>query len=170
MLRKKSGLNQEQCALQLNLPRTTLQNYETKKTEPDATRLISIAQFFNISVEKLLLENLQNDNLNDFRFTSKKRENDNLIDNPNDNLNSDFSPFSANKRGNSEAINHLKEIIQLLHQNIASLNKIIEGKDEVIEGKNTIIAQLSAKNELLKKERTSQRGAEIPSAKKINAV
>jgi transcriptional regulator with XRE-family HTH domain len=151
-LRKKIGKNQSECGFDLNIPRATLSNYETGETEPPMDKIIEISDYFGISIQDLLLKDLGNLHLTENENKTKKSEKVHLNVHPSVHLNSDFLLKTSNKEANSDAISHLREINQLLHQNIASLNKIIEGKDEVIEGKNALIAQVSADNERLKLE------------------
>jgi transcriptional regulator with XRE-family HTH domain len=53
-LRLTKGLTQEEFSKILGTNRATLANWETGRTEPDATTLSNIASFFNVSVDYLL--------------------------------------------------------------------------------------------------------------------
>ena len=53
-LRKDKGLKQTQLAALLKISVHTLSNYETGKSEPDDSMKISIAYFFNVSLDFLL--------------------------------------------------------------------------------------------------------------------
>ncbi len=53
-LRKKVGLTQEQMAEKLSVTRQAIQKWEDGSSVPEAPRLISIAQFFNVSLDYLL--------------------------------------------------------------------------------------------------------------------
>lgn len=53
-LRKKEGLSQEQLAEVIHVSRQTISKWENGVSEPDITSLVKIAQFFNISLDKLL--------------------------------------------------------------------------------------------------------------------
>lgn len=55
-LREKKGLSQEQLADRLNIPRSSMTNYESGDDEriPRPKRLESIAEFFGVSVDYLL--------------------------------------------------------------------------------------------------------------------
>jgi transcriptional regulator with XRE-family HTH domain len=53
-LRTKNGITQEELANYLNVTRPTIAGYETKGKEPDYATLISISDFFNVSIDYLL--------------------------------------------------------------------------------------------------------------------
>lgn len=54
-LRKENGYNsREKLAKELNIPSTTLRNYETNVREPGHKFLRDISNFFNVSVDYLL--------------------------------------------------------------------------------------------------------------------
>lgn len=54
ILRKSYGLTQEQLGNQFHISRTAISNYETGKMEPSIKMLLSLADFFKISVDQLL--------------------------------------------------------------------------------------------------------------------
>ncbi len=62
-LRKKSGLSQQELADQLEIPRTTWSGYELGKVEPNITMLQKISSFFNQSVDRLLSQRIDYDEL-----------------------------------------------------------------------------------------------------------
>ncbi|WP_312498217.1 helix-turn-helix domain-containing protein [Bacillus luti] len=53
-LRKSRGLTQEQLAHKLNLSRSQIKNWENDRYQPDIDTLVSIASFFNVSVDVLI--------------------------------------------------------------------------------------------------------------------
>ena len=53
--RKKSGLTQEQVAMEMNITRQTLSNWEVGKNYPDIDSIISLSQIYNLSLDELLL-------------------------------------------------------------------------------------------------------------------
>ena len=53
-LRKESGKTQQSLCDALNIPRYTLSNWEQGRCEPSAKDLILLADFFDISIDKLL--------------------------------------------------------------------------------------------------------------------
>lgn len=57
-LRKHKKLSQQVLADQLDLPRTTLGDYERGNTEPSLAMLIRIAQYFDVSMDALLQEDI----------------------------------------------------------------------------------------------------------------
>ena len=52
--RKKMGLNQEKFAEQINSSRVSVSQWENNKCLPDTTTLISIAKFYQCSIDELL--------------------------------------------------------------------------------------------------------------------
>lgn len=53
-LRKRNGLSRQELAARLNIPYTTLRNYETDQREPGHRFLIQIAKMFSVSVDSLI--------------------------------------------------------------------------------------------------------------------
>jgi transcriptional regulator with XRE-family HTH domain len=58
-LRKKRNLLQEQMPALIGISRTTWSNYETGVSEPAVGGLLKISNFFGISLDELILMNLQ---------------------------------------------------------------------------------------------------------------
>jgi transcriptional regulator with XRE-family HTH domain len=54
LLRKSSGLNQRQLAQELNISNTTLSQYENAQRVPSDEVKLSIAKFFDVSIDYLL--------------------------------------------------------------------------------------------------------------------
>ena len=57
-LRQKNHLSQQALSDALEIPRTTLGDYEREKTEPNIMMLIKMAGFFDIKVDELINSNL----------------------------------------------------------------------------------------------------------------
>ena len=55
-LRKRDGLSQTEFAKKFNISTGTIGNWETGAREPDASTLMKIAKFFNVTVDYLLGE------------------------------------------------------------------------------------------------------------------
>jgi len=55
-LRKKSGLSQEQLAEQLNVSRQAISKWEQGTAVPESEKLISISNYFGVTVDYLLKE------------------------------------------------------------------------------------------------------------------
>ena len=53
-LRLEKSLNQEQLAEQLHVTRQAVSNWENGKTQPDIETLTQIAEYFEVSVERLI--------------------------------------------------------------------------------------------------------------------
>ena len=65
MLRKKSGLSQEQLAEQLIVSRQAISKWESGQSVPESEKLIAISNYFDVSLDYLLKdenENESNDN------------------------------------------------------------------------------------------------------------
>lgn len=60
-LRKKHKLSQQDLSDILDLPRTTLGDYERGKTEPNIAMLIRMANHFSIKVDELIARNISHD-------------------------------------------------------------------------------------------------------------
>ncbi len=56
-LRKKSGLSQEQLAEQLGVSRQAVSKWESGRAVPESDTLISISQYFNVTLDYLMKEN-----------------------------------------------------------------------------------------------------------------
>ncbi|ACJ81635.1 MULTISPECIES: helix-turn-helix domain-containing protein [Bacillus cereus group] len=70
-LREGKGLSQEELALKLNIPRSSITHYENSDDRlPRKSRLLEIADFFNVSVDFLLSDSKEEIQL------SKKEERD----------------------------------------------------------------------------------------------
>lgn len=55
-LRKRDGLSQTEFAKKFNISTGTIGNWETGAREPDASTMMKIAKFFNVTVDYLLGE------------------------------------------------------------------------------------------------------------------
>ena len=55
-LRKKSGLSQEQLAEQLDVSRQAVSKWESGKAVPESDTLISISEYFNVTLDYLMKE------------------------------------------------------------------------------------------------------------------
>ena len=59
-LRKQHNMTQECLSEILNISRQAYSNYETSKRTPDLDTLLHLAQFYNVSLDDLVLGNLKN--------------------------------------------------------------------------------------------------------------
>lgn len=53
-LRKEKGISQLKLAMELNTNQNTISRYETGEREPGINELISLADYFNVSIDYLL--------------------------------------------------------------------------------------------------------------------
>ena len=58
-LRTKHKLTQDDLSSLLNISRQAYSNYETSKRTPDRDSLLHISRFYRISIDELVLDNLQ---------------------------------------------------------------------------------------------------------------
>lgn len=58
-LRKKRSLTQNHLSEMLNISRQAYSNYETSKRTPDLDSLLTLAKFYNVSLDNLVLGNLR---------------------------------------------------------------------------------------------------------------
>lgn len=59
MLRKKSGLSQEQLAEQLNVSRQAISKWESGQSIPESDKLLAISQYFNITLDFLMKDDTE---------------------------------------------------------------------------------------------------------------
>lgn len=52
--REKTGFTQEETSLETKIPRSTIANYESGRTEPDIENLGILADFYQVSVDWLI--------------------------------------------------------------------------------------------------------------------
>lgn len=62
-LRRKSGLSQEQLAEQLNVSRQAISKWEAGQSIPESDKLLSISNYFNISLDYLMKEDEAQDTI-----------------------------------------------------------------------------------------------------------
>lgn len=74
ILRKNSGLSQEELSVKLYVTRQTISKWESGLSVPDALTLIKIAEIFETPVNKILGENIEEKEKNDIKVISKKLE------------------------------------------------------------------------------------------------
>ena len=63
MLRKKSGLSQEQLAEQLNVSRQAISKWESGQSVPESDKLLSISSYFNVSLDYLMKDDEISENI-----------------------------------------------------------------------------------------------------------
>ena len=71
-LRKNSGLSQEQLAEQLNVSRQAISKWESGTAIPESEKLIAISNYFDISVDYLLKDSKEDENLITYGETKEK--------------------------------------------------------------------------------------------------
>ena len=68
-LRKKNKLSQQDLSDILEIPRTTLGDYERKKTEPNIAMLIKMAEHFDVKIDTLVTQDISH---NDYEVMRNK--------------------------------------------------------------------------------------------------
>lgn len=72
-LRKKNGLSQEELANKLNVTRQTISKWELGESAPEMEKLVMLGNYFNISLDELVLGKAQNEhNVSNSKFENKK--------------------------------------------------------------------------------------------------
>lgn len=69
-LRRKSGLSQEQLAEQLNVSRQAISKWEAGQSIPESDKLLSISNYFNVSLDYLMKEDETQDAISDKEQTN----------------------------------------------------------------------------------------------------
>lgn len=59
-LRKSKGLSQEELAARLNVSRQTVSKWELGVSTPDMEKLVSLGDFFELSLDELVLDKKEN--------------------------------------------------------------------------------------------------------------
>lgn len=75
-LRKKSGLSQEQLAEQLHVSRQAISKWESGQSIPESDKLITISQYFNVTLDYLMKEDVEQ------RISSDNRQDDASMQSP----------------------------------------------------------------------------------------
>lgn len=73
LLRKKSGLSQEQLAEQLSVSRQAISKWESGQSVPESDKLLTISNYFNVSLDYLMKEEEEQ------RDLSVNKRNDNSV-------------------------------------------------------------------------------------------
>lgn len=69
-LRKKNGLSQEEMANKLNVTRQTISKWELGESTPDMEKLIILSDYFNISLDELVLGKIPKQSENNAKSTA----------------------------------------------------------------------------------------------------
>ena len=71
-LRKKNGLSQEQLGEKVNVTRQTISNWALEETAPNPEQLKMLSRIFNVSVDDLIDNDIQNVVLSKVKMTEKQ--------------------------------------------------------------------------------------------------
>lgn len=72
MLRKKSGLSQEQLAEQLKVSRQAISKWESGSSVPESEKLIAISKYFNVTLDYLMTEESDNNQSPELKNTDEQ--------------------------------------------------------------------------------------------------
>ena len=72
-LRKKNGLSQEQLAEQLGVSRQAVSKWESGQSVPESDKMISISNYFHVSLDYLMKEESTNSETFDIEVPSGKK-------------------------------------------------------------------------------------------------
>ncbi|ANZ57710.1 hypothetical protein BGL34_04045 [Fructilactobacillus lindneri] len=71
--RQKQKITQEMLSNHLHVSRKTISNWETGRSTPDYETLLAVSDFFNVSIDELLGNDIKQ--TDEFNFTSQNRKN-----------------------------------------------------------------------------------------------
>lgn len=77
-LRRKEGMSQEQLAAQMGITRQSVSKWESGSTLPELTKLIAISELFNVSVDYLVKDSMEEDFFKDISSNIYSMENTRL--------------------------------------------------------------------------------------------
>ncbi len=111
-LRKSKNLSHEQLALELNISKTALINWESNKSKPSIDNLMKICDFFETDIYSLL-EDVSNVNFSNAQFKG-----------------SNYAGFAQNFTINNSLS---PELFQLILDNQKKINLLFEKQNQLFE-------------------------------------
>lgn len=108
-LRKKNGLSQEALAEKLGISRQSISKWERAESSPDTDNLISLAKLYNISLDELLLNNVNN-NSNQSENTSEDETVENSKESDNEFQSEEASAQDADEDNNSDSSEEIPDV------------------------------------------------------------
>lgn len=124
LLRSKHNRTQEDIALQVSKGRTAVANWEKELAEPSISDIIALANYFDISIDDLLITDLSKGNLNNNDITAEKPQKGNPKGNPSGNLNEPIQDYSLPKLQGGKLPQEIAQLQQLQHQQTDIQSKI----------------------------------------------
>jgi transcriptional regulator with XRE-family HTH domain len=131
ILRKSNGLKQSDFE-GINIKRTTWNNYESGKSEPDIDTILRISTFFEVDLETLLVKDL-----------SKNQHLVSKIDTLKLPVPSETNELSSNMA--------MEEKTQYNTENAKNMHQVIETQKQLIESLNTNVQLLQGRIKQLEK-------------------
>jgi transcriptional regulator with XRE-family HTH domain len=111
-MRKAKNLSHEQLALELEISKTAIINWENNKTKPSLNNLMKICDFFEVDVYSLL------DDVNNVNFSNSHFKGSNYV---------------VNSNNSTINYNNSPELIKELLDNQAKINTLINQQNVLFE-------------------------------------
>jgi transcriptional regulator with XRE-family HTH domain len=128
-LRRKFNVSQSQLALQVDKRQSTIGNWENDQTYPDAKDLIKINQFFGISIDYLLLVDIEKGNLITQEHIEEFKRVGNLIGKPIGNLTAKFEGIKVQELENGQTKDWaLFQLLKSMDEKIDVIRNSLENK------------------------------------------
>lgn len=130
ILRKSNGFKQSDFEI-IKIKRTTWNNYESGKSEPDIDTILRIANFFGVDLETLLVEDLSKNEHLVSKIDTLKKPAVGVDNDPKLNL-----AMEDKTVYHTENTNHLQQVIDTQKQLIESLNTnvvLLKGRVKELE-------------------------------------
>lgn len=127
-LRKTSGCNQTNLGNKLGLERTSVSNYENDISEPPLQVVVRIANYFGVSLDELLINDLSQEKTQQLR----NRRNQTLYEEPEHyKILDDSGEWVHEIKRITEINKHLKEKNTILEDYIATLKQMLQPRENV---------------------------------------
>ena len=122
ILRKSNGLKQSDFE-DINIKRTTWNNYEAGKSEPDIDTILRIANFFEIDLETLLVKDLSKNQHLISKIDMLKKPATHTETDPNSGMAMEEKTLyqTENAKNMQQVIDTQKQLIDSLNTNVALL-------------------------------------------------
>lgn len=125
ILRKSNGLKQSDFE-DINIKRTTWNNYEAGKSEPDIDTLLRIAHFFEVDLETLLVKDLSKNQHLISKIDTLKKPATAAESSPKSNIAMEEKAHYENAKNLQQVIDTQKQLIESLNTNVSLLQKRVK--------------------------------------------
>jgi transcriptional regulator with XRE-family HTH domain len=142
-LRKRYAVTQEGLAFQVNKGQSTIGNWETQVSEPNISELVTISNYFGVSLDYLVLVDLKHGNLITDEMVSYFKEKGNVNGNRNSNLKPVKTPVSYSKSAQFSEVAEpdetglwvLQSLLRGMDGKLDSIRLLAENIDRKLPGK-----------------------------------